>query len=50
MGFLFVLVLSVFLISACGGDSETGGDGISEDGTLTIGETGLYTSTAGDLR
>lgn len=48
-GFLFVLVLSVFLISACGGSSETGGDGISEDGTLTIGETGLYSSTAGDF-
>ncbi|MEH7236834.1 DUF4352 domain-containing protein [Bacillus sp. JJ1562] len=44
-----VLVLLVLLVSACGGSSETGGDGISEDGTLTIGETGLYKSTSGDF-
>ena len=45
----FVLVLLVLVVSACGGSSETGGDGISEDGTLTIGETGLFKTTSGDF-
>ncbi|MEH7225371.1 DUF4352 domain-containing protein [Bacillus sp. JJ1566] len=47
--FWSVLILLVLLLSACGGSSETGGDGISEDGTLTIGETGLFKTTSGDF-
>lgn len=46
---LSVLILLVLVISACGGSSETGGDGISEDGTLTLGETGLFKATKGDF-
>lgn len=44
-----VLVLLVLVVSACGGGSKTGGDGISEDGILTIGETGLFKTTAGEF-
>ncbi len=48
-GLWSVLVLLVLFVSACGGGSETSGDGISEDGTLTIGKTGLYKTTKGDF-
>ncbi|MEH7380979.1 DUF4352 domain-containing protein [Bacillus sp. JJ1533] len=44
-----VLVLLMLVVSACGGGSETGGDGISEDGTLTIGETGLFKTNSGEF-
>ncbi|WP_010676704.1 DUF4352 domain-containing protein [Bacillus timonensis] len=46
---LSVLILLALVVSACGGSSETGGDGISEDGTLTLGETGLFKTTKGDF-
>lgn len=46
-----VLLVLVLFVSACGGggSSETGGDGISEDGILTIGETGLFSTKGGDF-
>ncbi|WP_449539642.1 DUF4352 domain-containing protein [Ferdinandcohnia sp. Marseille-Q9671] len=46
--FLFVLVFLVMVVSACGGSSETGSD-VSEDGNLTIGETGLFKTDSGDF-
>lgn len=45
--FFALLVLLVMVVSACGGDSESAS--VSEDGVLTLGETGLFKTDKGDF-